>query len=255
MSRYTCNSCSACGGKCDECSANVCINNMEKHREIFKLNDDFNSVIYYAIQNLYDKCYEIKNNLYNNYGIYIDISYNNDKIVLSDGFIYQMEMKKDTIKQNIIRIDGDIKVLEMENESKIKNVKNKHEQKLQEITENFNRVINEYKLNNTKYENKSKIKKEEINNLNNKINYLNIDMDKIIQSFANSEREKAEKNLEENMKEIDNKYNYKEIELVDSQVELKSEYLNEIKKISEYSDKIPNFYNFINLSGLNKYLN
>lgn len=38
-----------------------------------------------------------------------------------------MEMKKDTIKQNIIRIDGDIKVLEMENECKIKNVKNKHE--------------------------------------------------------------------------------------------------------------------------------
>ena len=80
-------------------------------------------------------------------------------------------------------------------------------------------------------------------------------MDKIIQSFANSEREKAEKNLEENMKEIDNKYNYKEIELVDSQVELKSEYLNEIKKIREYSDKIPNFYNFIILYGLNKYLN
>lgn len=139
-----------------------------------------------------------------------------ENIYDSEGFIYQMEMKKDTIKQNIIRIDGDIKVLEMENESKIKNVKNKHEQKLQEITENFNRVINEYKLNNTKYENKSKIKKEEINNLNNKINNLNIDMDKIIQSFANSEREKAEKNLEENMKEIDNKYNYKEIELVDS---------------------------------------
>lgn len=72
MSRYTCNSCSACGGKCDECSSNVCINNMEKHREKFKLNDDFNS-IYYSIQNLYNKCCEIKNNLYNNYGIYIEI--------------------------------------------------------------------------------------------------------------------------------------------------------------------------------------
>lgn len=72
MSRYTCNSCSACGGKYDECSANVCMNNMEKHREKFKLNDDFNS-IYYAIQNLYNKCCEIKNNLYNNYGIYIEI--------------------------------------------------------------------------------------------------------------------------------------------------------------------------------------
>lgn len=156
-----------------------------------------------------------------------------DKILLSDGFIYQMEMKKDTIKQNIIRIDGDIKLLEMENESKIKNVKNKHEQKLQEITENFNRVINKYNLNNTKYENKSKIEKEEINNLSNKINNLNIDRDKIIQSFANSEREKAQKNFKENVKKIDNKYNYKEIELVDSQVELKSEYLNEIKKISE----------------------
>lgn len=48
------------------------MNNMEKHREKFKLNDDFNS-IYYAIQNLYNKCCEIKNNLYNNYGIYIEI--------------------------------------------------------------------------------------------------------------------------------------------------------------------------------------
>jgi len=69
MSRYTCKSCSACGGKCDECSAYACINNIEKHREIFKLNDDFNNVIYYAIENLYNKCYEIKNNLYNNYDI------------------------------------------------------------------------------------------------------------------------------------------------------------------------------------------
>lgn len=60
MSRYTCNTCSACEGKCDKCSANVCINNMEKHREIFKLNDDFNNVIYYTIQNLYNKCCEIK---------------------------------------------------------------------------------------------------------------------------------------------------------------------------------------------------
>ncbi len=109
MSRYICNSCSACGGKCDECSANVCINNMEKHREIFKLNNDFHCVIYYAIRNLYDKCCEIKNNLYNNYGIYIEMGNIYDKILLSDGFIYQMEMKMDTIKQNIIRIDGDIK--------------------------------------------------------------------------------------------------------------------------------------------------
>ena len=36
-----------------------------------------------------------------------------------------MEMKKDTIKQNIIQIDGDIKELEMENECKIKHVKKK----------------------------------------------------------------------------------------------------------------------------------
>ena len=34
MSLYDCNSCSACGGNCDRCTATVCLNNMESHKEI-----------------------------------------------------------------------------------------------------------------------------------------------------------------------------------------------------------------------------
>lgn len=41
-----------------------------------------------------------------------------ENIYDSEGFIYQMEMKKDTIKQKIIQINNDILVLEMENENK-----------------------------------------------------------------------------------------------------------------------------------------
>ena len=60
MSRYECQSCGACGGKCDRCGLRCCIDNMEKHNEIFKLKDEFSNKIYYAKNNLIDICNEIK---------------------------------------------------------------------------------------------------------------------------------------------------------------------------------------------------
>jgi len=73
MSYGECYSCIPCRGKCDKCRARVCIDNMENHKKLYRLKDDFNNKVYYALQNLYDKCVEIQNNLNNNYGIYIEL--------------------------------------------------------------------------------------------------------------------------------------------------------------------------------------
>ena len=65
MSFYDCNSCRACGGKCDRCTLPVCLNNMESHKEIYKLTNEFDNKFHQALQNLYDRCLEIGNNLLN----------------------------------------------------------------------------------------------------------------------------------------------------------------------------------------------
>ena len=41
MSYYTCESCNGCGGRCDQCTATVCLNNMNEHRKIFELGNLF----------------------------------------------------------------------------------------------------------------------------------------------------------------------------------------------------------------------
>ena len=89
MSLYDCNSCSACGGNCDRCTATVCLKNMESHKEIYKLTNEFDNKFHQAAQNLYDRCIEIKNNLLNNYGINIDISSIYDTILCED-FLLKM---------------------------------------------------------------------------------------------------------------------------------------------------------------------
>lgn len=91
MSYSQCYSCSPCGGKCDKCSARVCIDNMENHRKIYKLKDDFCNIIYYALQNLYDKCVEI-----------IELSNIYDKIIQSNDFLRKMRIKKMKFKIPLI---------------------------------------------------------------------------------------------------------------------------------------------------------
>lgn len=260
MSRNDCNYCHACGKRCDKCNAQVCIDNMASHRELFRLKDEFNNKVYNALQNLYEICNIIKYNLFNNYGIYIEISNIYDKIVQGNDFLNKLKIKNEEILNIINNINNEINEVKIKKTEDIANLNKIHEEKMNEENSKFDEDIKQYKIIETKYENeyesKSKKKKELI-----KIkNEMNIDIDKIIQSFVDEERIKYEKELTINKKEIDNKYKINKINENDfsynkNELEMKNQCLNEIKKLKDYSDKIPNFDFFINEYGLNNYLN
>ena len=114
MSYNDCNSCGACHGKCDKCSLGVCVDNMENHRKIYRLKDEFCNKTYFALQNLYDKCVEIQNNLNYNYGIYIELTNIYDKIIQSNDFLSKIRIKKEEIQNGINRIKNEIEIVKKE---------------------------------------------------------------------------------------------------------------------------------------------
>ena len=256
MSIDICESCPSCGGKCDKCSLACCINNMEKHKEVYKLAYDFNNIMYNVKQNLKEKCYEIKEKLYNNYGIDIEINNIYDEVLQSNNFLKNMELKKEELENDIDNINNEIKKIKKEKKEKIYNLNNNHENKITEINNIYNNEKKKYLINSSKYDNEFKLKKEKINELINEKNNIYIDVDSIVESIIKKERIKEENKFEMDKNEINNKYAYIESQLSYNQDELKlkNDCLNEIRKICDYSEKIPNFYNWINLYNLNKYI-
>ena len=107
------------------------------------------------------------------------------------------------------------------------------------------------------YEEKIKSKKQKVDDLTNIKDNIKIDIDGIVQSFVNEKRIEEEKKFNINKSEIDNKYAFvkKEFKYTENENEFKNQCLNEINKIKLYSDKIPNYENFIKLSKLDKYIN
>ena len=84
-----------------------------------------------------------------------------------------------------------------------------------------------------------------------------INIEEIVKSFVDEERKKVENDFNNNKIELDEKYSYEEKEFKYNQEELeeKNKYLNDIRKIKSYSEKIPNYENWINAFNLNKYIN
>ena len=257
MCYSNCNSCNACGGKCDQCSARVCIDNMENHRQIYRLKDDFCNKVYYALQNLYDRCVEIQNNLNFNHGIYIELANIYDKIIQSNDFLSKMRIKRDEIESYINRIKNEIECVKREKSEKINQINKDHEQKINETNKHFEEEKKKYEMKDPEYEEKVESKKQKVEDLANLKDNIKIDIDGIVQSFVNEKRIEEEKKLNIKKNEIDNKYAYtkKEFKYNENENEFKNQCLNEINKIKLYSDKIPNYANFIKLSKLDKYIN
>ena len=163
MTYYECLSCGPCGGKCDRCSLSCCVDNMENHRKLYKLKNDFINKVYYGLQNLYDKCVEIQNNLNNNYGIYIEISNIYDRIIQSIDFLSKMEIKKEEIQNCINRINNEIEIVKKEKSDKINQINNSHEQNTIETKKKYDEEKKKYELKDPEYEAKIKSKKQKIN--------------------------------------------------------------------------------------------
>ena len=256
MSFYDCNSCAACGGRCDRCTLSVCLNNMESHKEIYKLTNEFDNKFHQALKNLYNKCFEIKNNLLNNYGINIDASLIYDTILCED-FLLKIRNKRDESHNYINKLKQEIENIKKEKTEKINNLTNLHLQHKNEIDKKFKEEENKYKIVDSKYNEIFNSKKQIINKLINERDSIFIDIDKLVKDFINDERKNLEKEFDVNKGETDKKNMWIEKEFKYSKEEetKREEYLEQIKKIKSYSDKIPNYENWIMAFNLNKYIN
>ena len=256
MSLYDCNSCSACGGNCDRCTATVCLKNMESHKEIYKLTNEFDNKFHQAAQNLYDRCIEIRNNLLNNYGINIDISSIYDTILCED-FLLKIRNKQEESHNYINKLKQEIENIKKEKNEKINDLNNLYFQHKNEIDTKFKEEENKYKIVDSKYNEIINSKKQIINKLINERDSIFIDIDKLVKDFIYDERKKLEKEFDVNKGETDKKNMWIEKEFKYSKEEetKREEYLEQIKKIKSYSDKIPNYENWIMAFNLNKYIN
>ena len=258
MSLEECNSCNACcGGKCDKCTLDVCLKNMENHKEIYKLINDFQNKLNDAFQNLYDKCDKIKNNLHSNNGIIIEISSKCDKFLQSEDFLNKLEIKRCEANEYIDKIKLQMEQIKNDNKNKINEIHALHTQNKNEIDNKFKEEEKKYKIVETNHNDLINSKKQIIDILIKEKDSIFIDVDKIVNSFIEEERKNIVKEFENNKIEINKNYFFidKELKYSNEELEKKNEYLNEIKKIKNYSDKIPNYENWIISFNLNKFFN
>ena len=196
MSRNDCNNCPACNnGKCDKCGCKVCIDNMEMHKEIFKLKDEFNFKVYFALSNLIEICHQIKNNLLENYGINIEISNIYNKVLQCDDFLTNMKIKSEELKILNNIINNEMIDVKKNKNNEIINLNKIHEENINEANKKFDEEIKQYKIIEAKYKKEFKSKSEEINNLIKIKKEMDIDIKSIIKEFVDNEKIKAEKDF------------------------------------------------------------
>lgn len=259
IEKEKCYGCASCGGECDGCDLICCLDNIERHNELLRLKDVFINRVYYAKNDIEDICNEIKLNLNLNYGINIEISTTFDKLYQSQDFLNNLENKKQELINDLENINQERDNAKKLKENEIMNLNSIHQRKIDEANQKYKDKMKNYEINELKFEKEISEKKLTIQDLNKQKKEINIDIDGIVKSFVEDEKLKAEKEFDSNIQQINNNYLIKEEELKQptynkDELRIKNECLDEIQKLNAYSDKIPNFKNWINLYGLNKYI-
>lgn len=264
MSRQYCASCNACKGinqyYCDNCSCNCCQENMKNHRELYYYTDQFPRNVDYAENDLKSKAEQTKNNLSNNYNIYLYqctccLSHcKNFLNTMKDKYREmenhnsslneQIEQNKRSFENEKINLSNNLnyKLKEINNlcEQKKRNIKNREKKKNDNIIQNIINKNNE----------KRNLEKE-------KKNIQNTNINQIVNNFINKERTQMKYEYEKQKKIIDRKNQIKieNLDYTEDEKNLKSYYLNTINNIKNYSNKIPFFDSWIKAYNLNKYIN
>ena len=259
MSRYNCASCAPCKGigkkYCDHCSASCCQNNMKNHEELFYIADDFMYKVNLALSDLTSKSYSVKNNL-TNYCVYL--SYYGGGINECENFLHSMKNKYYNLQDYNSRLANDIGNENNEFNRNCDRLSNQHQIDMKRISNDYSYEMakidnsmaaenkNKEQINSLK-ENKQKLEKEK----------SKINMDEIINKFVEEEKKKEESEFILNKNNIDkeNEVEDKKLEYTQEEINLKNSYLEDIKKIKNYSGKIPYFENWMNMYQLNKYIN
>jgi hypothetical protein len=255
MSSYyeNCESCDGCGGRCDKCTASCCLNNMNSHKELFKLSKEFLNKVSYAEYDVSQKKNEIYKKLYDNYNIYV---YNSSS---NDSFYDNLKSKYSDLQNDINNIDNQISNEYYKYRVRINELNINHNKNINNLNNYFNNKKKYYERIDEK-EQVEKIKKD-LENLENKKNEVNEKIkqenEKEINDFIKEETMKAENNYNAKTKEIDNQNSIEEekLEYNEKEKKLRNQYLFEISKIKNVSDKIPNYNAWISMYELNKYVN
>ena len=189
MSFYDCYSCNLCNGKCDKCIS-VCSNNVRNHEEIYQLKEVFYNLVENSYQNLYDKCIEIMDKLFYDYGINIEFSEIYDKLEKSKDFLRKMVIIKEKIQNELQQLENEIEINKKEKLDKINKLNEKHINNKKLIEEKFNKEKENYKINEFKFEETINSKKQVINDLMKEKDSIFINIEEIVKSFVDEERKK-----------------------------------------------------------------
>ena len=255
MSSYyeNCESCNGCGGRCDKCNASCCLNNMNSHKQLFNLSREFLNKVSKAEYDVSQKKYEINKNLCTNYQIYVYCSSSNDS------FYDNLRSKYSDLKNDINNINNQIRNEYYTHRDRINELNRNHNQNISNLNNYFNNIKKNYERIDEK-EKVEKIKKdlEDLKSKKNKENEkTKQENEKKINDFIKEETMKAENNYNAKTKEIDNQNSIEEekLEYNENEIKLRNQYLFEISKIKNVSDKIPNYNAWISMYELNKYVN
>ena len=259
MDRDNCVACDPCkeigNYYCDKCTASCCLNNMENHREIYNLGDEFNNIINNIRCDLYNKSCSIQNNLINNCNIHINLHC--DSISGNEEFLNNMKNKKNEIENRINFLNTKINGVQNDYDMNIQQLNKNHEEKIKSCDVNFENEKRKYEKNEDN-EKELKEKREEKKQLENEKSIINNkNKNDIINSFMNEQESIAEQDFSNKKIQIEQQYLYEKekLEYTENEVKIKNDYFNEIQKIKLYSDKIPNYFNTIVCFGLNKFIN
>ena len=251
MNRLSCFACQKCNGICDNCF--FCEENMLSHNLLFFLLDDFKEIFKKAKENLFNQvlCINEKLNIYiNDYESSIDFSEKYLNLLINEKFMIENDRKK---------LENEIK--KVQNEYKIKTEQLNQEHQINTMNDYFNfmqkkiyysdyyKKIEDDLNSHIKY-----IEKKKQNLLNNSNNFKE---DKDYNDFIAEQTKIYDEEFKRSKIETDGKYDIEKeniFEYTEKELKEKNEYLNQIKKIKEYSHIIPNFENWIIFYGLNKYL-
>ena len=248
------NNCNKVG--CGSYSCPSCRSKLDDHKQMINLLDDFHSNrVQGAEQNLVDRFYSIKNNLNQIYSD--DISW----LISSCYDLNDCEHalnQIDAVINGAVSLENEIDNVEKEKNEAIKKLNDEHQEKINELNKlidleksklpNFDKEDNDIKLKKNKVE-ELKESKKEIENEFKKID---------ISDYVKEERNKAENDFQKQKIVLDENYYVPELKLEkynNDELDLRQKYLEGINRIKSYSQKIPNYYNWIRCMGLNYYLN
>ena len=253
-----CYSCQACNNRnyssCDNCSASCCVENMNSHREIFKLSEEFLRELEYAEDDLYTEANNIKNDLSSYYGIYLSndsYSYYNWRGILNS-LEDEIDRFYDLINDEESRNYSNMNTMRI----KFEQLKQQHQNNIKALKQKF--LEQENLIKNSVMDNDNKInqKKSEKEHLTKVMKNIGSKKESILKNYEKEELSKADLEYKNDIKELDKKYifNEEKLDYTDNEIKIKNQYLDEIQKIKKYS-KNPLYNNFITSFGINTYLN